>query len=796
MFLMMFSDRNKESNTERNKVFNGFTNETNQGNLSDIGQRCRAFVESVSIAMFLLDTDGRIQLANKATETIFGYDSAKLSGKAITLLMTDVQEFLYFNQGGEESKSDQDEIQNNVIETIGVRNDGEIVALEVVRGEFVCDDQTYNTLLVRDISHRKETEAALLENQQRHETLLDAVNGFMWEGEAFPFKLTHITRQVEKILGYSVERCLNEEGFWKTVLHPEDRDRVIEFRREKVKSKSSYELKYRVFASDGSIVWLRDTANVVLKDGNVVKLRGLMVDITEHMQTECDLAASKQLYYDLIENANDIIYTHEIDGWITSINEAGMRFMELTREEILDTNVFDILAPESIDKAREILDRKLAGEEKTIYEAEVILKNNKRATLEVSSKLIYQDGKPVGIHGIARDITERKNLQIQLHQAQKMETVGQLAGGIAHDFNNLLTVIFGKTDLALMQLKDSSGQLREDIEEIRNAAEKAADMTQQILAFSRKQSMQPRIIDLNETISGMSKILKRLIDEDIEMETKLHPDLGCIETDPSQIEQVVMNLAINARDSMPNGGKLIIETNNVVLDEIYARQHLNAREGKYVVLTVSDNGIGMSDEILKRVFEPFFTTKETGKGTGLGLATVYGIVKQSGGFIGVYSEEGIGTTFKVYLPQSERTETILPEQTSGDLFRGDETILLVEDDDSIRAMVREMLEIIGYEVIEAANGLKAIDIVQTTSDPIDLLITDVVMPGISGHQLAEELAAQKEEMAVLYMTGYSEEAIVRHGLLKRGLNFIQKPFTFESLAFKVRELLDRKVSSE
>lgn len=791
MYLMMFSERNKES-----KEFSkGFIKETSKESQSEVEKRCRAFVESVSLAIFLLDTDGRIQLANKASEKIFGYDAAKLSGKAVTLLMPDAQEFLHYNQDEEESKNNPNEVQNNVFETIGVRKDNEIVTLEVVRGEFVNDDLKYDTLLVRDISHRKETEAALLENQQRHGALLDAINGFMWEGEAFPFRLTHITNQVEKILGYSVEHCLNEEGFWKKVLHPEDSEWVIGFRREKIKSISSYELKYRMIAADGSIVWLRDTANVVLKDGNVVKLYGLMVNVTEHIQRESELVASKQLYHDLIENANDIIYTHDMEGRITSINSAGIRVMGLTREEILGINVYEALTPESIKKAQEMLNRKLDGEDKTVYEVEINIKNNQRATLEISTKIIYENNKPVGVQGIARDVTERKHLQIQLHQAQKMETVGQLAGGIAHDFNNLLTVIFGKTDLALMQLKDSSGQLRNDIEEIRTAAEKAADMTQQILAFSRKQSMQPRILNLNETISGMSKILKRLIDEDVEMETKLHTDLGCVQADPSQIEQVIMNLAINARDSMPKGGKLTIETNNIVLDEAFVRQNLNAREGKYVMLTVSDNGSGMSDEVLKHVFEPFFTTKETGKGTGLGLATVYGIVKQSGGFIGVYSEEGLGTTFKVYLPQAkETTGTTLPEQTSQDLFRGDETILLVEDDDSIRAMVREMLEIIGYHVVEASNGLKALEIVQSTSEPIDLLITDVVMPGISGHQLAEELTAQKEEMEVLYMTGYSEEAIVRHGLLKQGLNFIQKPFTFESLAFKVRDLLDKRIS--
>jgi signal transduction histidine kinase/ActR/RegA family two-component response regulator len=453
--------------------------------------------------------------------------------------------------------------------------------------------------------------------------------------------------------------------------------------------------------------------------------------------------------------------------------------------------IFDVITPEYLEKAHEMIANKTEGEEKTVYDLEIKRKDGSCFMVEVSTNLIYQSGKPVGVQGIARDVTERKMLQTQLHQAQKMETVGRLAGGIAHDFNNLLTVILGKADLALMQLKDSSGNLLIDIEVIRNAAEKAAAMTQQILAFSRKQVLQPRIVDLNTIVINISKILKRLISENIELETSLAEGLGRVSADPSRIEQVIMNLAVNARDAMPEGGKLTIETANANLDTNYSRQHLNARPGRYVMLAVSDNGVGINNEVLKHIFEPFYTTKESGRGTGLGLATVYGIVKQSGGYIWVYSEENVGTTFKIYLPLVDEPQKMtLPSQSAAQLSEGNETILLVEDDDSIRAIVKEMMILMGYKVIDAPNGIKALKIAQETTEPIDLVITDVIMPGMSGRQLAEQLKRLNEEIKVLYMTGYSDEAIVRHGILEQGLESLQKPFTFESLSFKIREMLD------
>jgi signal transduction histidine kinase len=379
--------------------------------------------------------------------------------------------------------------------------------------------------------------------------------------------------------------------------------------------------------------------------------------------------------------------------------------------------------------------------------------------------------------------------QEQLLQSQKLEAVGQLAGGVAHDFNNLLTAIIGFSQLGLDQLAEND-PLRRNLDEIKNASERAASLTRQLLAFSRKQVMQPQVLDLNSVVPDMEQMLRRMIGEDIELRTALQPDLGNVKADPSQMEQVIMNLVINARDAMPSGGKLTIETVNTDLDETYARHHVAVVSGAYVMLAVSDTGIGMDEETQNHIFEPFFTTKELGKGTGLGLSTVYGIVKQSGGTIWVYSEVGKGTTFKIYLPRvDERAEEYKNPVAAAQLPKGNETILLVEDADLVRRLAKEVLENNGYRVQEAATGTDALRIGEQTQEPIDLLLTDVVMSEMSGRELANRLTSLRPEMRVLYMSGYTDDAIVHHGVLDEGINFIQKPFSPYGLALKVREVL-------
>ncbi|MFO0761837.1 MAG: ATP-binding protein [Byssovorax sp.] len=398
-------------------------------------------------------------------------------------------------------------------------------------------------------------------------------------------------------------------------------------------------------------------------------------------------------------------------------------------------------------------------------------------------------------HGFLWDVTEReranqllRDREEQLRAAQRMEAVGRLAGGVAHDFNNLLTVIRSYADLALSTVPEGD-ELRSDLDEIRGAADRAAGLTRQLLAFSRKQVLMPRVIDLNDLCAGSLKLLQRLLGEDIEIVYRPSPTLAATRADPGQIEQVIMNLAINARDAMPGGGKLTIETENIVLDDDYCRLHVEARPGPHVMLAVSDTGCGMDEATQARIFEPFFTTKEVGKGTGLGLATVYGIVAQSGGSIYVYSEPNRGTTFKVYLPREAAGEAAISPRVAPRPAKGNEVLLVVEDEAPLRSLLLRLLKPLGYEVLLAKDGATALEVAASRSD-IHLLLTDVVMPGMSGRELAIRLCAARPALKVLYMSGYTENAIEHHGVLDEGVQLLPKPFTAEALATKLREVLD------
>jgi len=399
------------------------------------------------------------------------------------------------------------------------------------------------------------------------------------------------------------------------------------------------------------------------------------------------------------------------------------------------------------------------------------------------------------MEGIIVDITERKQFEGQLQQARRMEAVGRLAGGIAHDFNNLLTIIKGYTELALMRAKGLP-ELKTDIERIEDASERASGLVRQLLAFSRRQVLQPKVLDLNGIVIGLDKLLRRLMDEDIEMLTVADKPVGPIKADPGQIEQVIMNLVVNARDAMPDGGRLIVETADVDLDAVYARDHATVRPGRYVMLAVSDTGTGMSAETVAHIFEPFYTTKENGRGTGLGLSTVYGIVKQSGGYIWVYSEAGRGTTFKVYLPRVNEAVEALPAAKAAPERRvrnGSETILLVEDEPDLRELTRTVLAAKGYTVVEAQNAEEAERLADSNGTKIHLLLTDVIMPGISGRELAKRILGRNPGVRVLYMSGYTYNVIAQGGTLERGVAFLQKPFAPSALVEKVREVLDAVV---
>jgi len=527
-----------------------------------------------------------------------------------------------------------------------------------------------------------------------------------------------------------------------------------------------------------------------------------LTDITKRKRAEEALKASEERFRSFAQSAVDAIISADHEGSILSWNKGAEVVFGYAEAEVLGQRL-TLLMPERYREAHARgLERMRAGGAPRVIGKTVELHGLRKDGAEFPMELslsTWKTGDVTFYGGIIRDASERKRAEEalrsseeQLRQSQKMEAIGRLAGGVAHDFNNLLLVITGYSDLALSRLE--APQLQNEIEQIKKAANRAASLTRQLLAFSRRQMLVPKELDLNGVITDMHKMLHRLIGEDINIVTLPGSSLGQVKADAGQIEQVILNLVVNARDAMPKGGRLIIETANVELDEAYSRGHVDVRPGPYVMLAVSDNGSGMDAATKARLFEPFFTTKEQGKGTGLGLATVYGIVKQSGGNIWVYSEPGKGTTFKVYLPQVQHVDqTVESAPITPPASHGFETILLVEDEENVRTLVAGILESRGYAVLKAQNGAEALRIFREQGDAIQLMITDVVMPQMGGAELAGHLATLRPQLKLLYMSGYTDDAIVHHGVLEAGKAFLQKPFTPEALARKVREVLDGPV---
>jgi two-component system cell cycle sensor histidine kinase/response regulator CckA len=510
----------------------------------------------------------------------------------------------------------------------------------------------------------------------------------------------------------------------------------------------------------------------------------------ERTRAEAAARQSEERFHELLENTKDILFTLDLEGNVTLLNKSAEDVMGWSRSETRQINIKNLVAPEHLNLCSQMMQRIVNEEPLQHFEISMLRKDGRKVLLQVSARLICSNGRKEGVQGIARDVTERRHLENMVQQAQKLEAIGRLSGGLAHDFNNLFCVISGHTELMSERLESDHPAIR-NLAQIKKAVDSASSLTRQLLAFSRKQVFHPRVLDLNGVVLEAQKLMGRLVGGHIELFTSLNPQLGHVRVDPVQMEQVLLNLVLNARDAMPTSGKLAIATSNVDLEEGAKSKRAIVPAGSYVVLSVTDNGCGMDEETQSRIFEPFYTTKELGKGTGLGLASVYGIVKQSGGFIWVYSEPGQGTTIKVYLPRVDNSPASLPfENSSTEARRGSETVLLVENAESLRTLAKEFLKSSGYAVLDAENGKEALRIASAFAGTIHLLLTDVIMPGMGGKQLAEQLTSLRPTARVLFMSGYSNDGIVQSGILTSEAPLLEKPFTREILLRRVRQVLD------
>jgi PAS domain S-box-containing protein len=579
-------------------------------------------------------------------------------------------------------------------------------------------------------------------------------------------------------------------------VHSDDLGHVRAALRNTVETGAPVGTQFRVVLPDSSVRW-KVARGCVVRDatGTITSVVGVVLDVTDRLRNEEALRRSEEQYRELFENANDIVYTHDLAGNFTSINKAAERVLGYSHDEVLTLNVRDVVAPEQLAIAQRMTANKVAGDtSRTEYELEVCAKDGRRVTLEVNTRLILRDGAILGVQGIARDVTERKRLEWQLGQSQKMEAVGQLAGGIAHDFNNLLTAILGNAQLAQLS-PPPTPDLRECLGEISGAAQRAAALTRQLLVFSRQEQIDRRPVNLAATLGDFMRMLRRIIGEHIDVRLTVAPGVPAVMADPAQIEQVALNLAVNARDAMPDGGRLVIEVDHVMLEQPHGTSTASISPGRYVRLRFTDTGIGIQHDVRQRIFEPFFTTKPVGEGTGLGLAVVYGIVRQHEGVIDVASEPGNGTRFTIHLPAIESAVPGVVKPPPGIVEGGRETILVAEDEDALRRLTERLLTGLGYEVIVAENGAQALTLFEQQRDHIDLLLLDIVMPGKGGRDVYAAVRSSGSDVPVVFMTGYSAD-VAPHALgTDTGCRVLYKPYDLNELATVVREVLEGALSS-
>jgi two-component system cell cycle sensor histidine kinase/response regulator CckA len=741
-------------------------------------------VDQGPASVIMTDVAGKIVYVNQKFTDDSGYTSNEVLGKKPSVLksgLTPVAQYAMLWRTIKSGKRYRGELQNRRKNGELYWNDVQISPVKDRHGAI-----THFLGVQTDITSHKKSHAELRETNDRFLQLADNISEVFFIMDAQFRQTLYINAAYEKIWGRTQQSLYDDPESFLDPIPPDDRDRLLASIVRMQFGEHPPTSEFRVVHPDGTTRWVLWHAVPIRNEkGEVYRISGVARDITERREAQLALEESLERFRKLTEASFDAICVSQ-DGIIREVNRGLIEMLGFDSEnEVVGQRVVDLIAPQSAEEVNERVTANIEG----TYELVVRRRDGKTIVVEATAKSQTIGGNVVRITAL-RDLTERRVLEEQFRQAQKMEAVGRLAGGVAHDFNNLLTVITGFTDMLLAKFGNGDPR-RADLEEVRKAAEAAATLTRQLLAFSRQQVIEPKVVVLEDVVRQTQKLLTHLIGEDIELATQFgsQPCVVCI--DPGQLEQVIMNLVVNSRDAMPTGGKLTIETAVVDLDEDYASAHWPATTGRYAMLAVSDTGVGMDESIRGKIFEPFFTTKEPGKGTGLGLATVYGIVKQSGGFVWAYSEPGKGATFKVYLPlwaEASPPTRELPPRLSSPC--GAETVLLVEDSQSVRRIVRRTLEQGGYNVIDAPSGKAALELAARLDRPVDLLLTDVVMPDMSGRVLAEEFAALQPNTKVLYMSGYTDDAVIRHGILRAKTHFLQKPFTPLALATRMREVLD------
>ena len=769
--------------------------------------------------------DYRFLEVNSAFESMTGLKSAHLVGKTVRQVLPEIEDFWVDTYGKVALTGEPVQFENY---SVPLKKHFEVAAYSPNRGQFAS--------ILMDITERKRAEEAILKRSRQLQILSRAtqeVNAVL----EVPVIMRSLVASAMELVGATAGAAGLMDGGRLAFTEYNNRGNllpiefhfepgsgvpgwVLETRKPYIANDAAHDPKVLpevqkalgfynlvnvpIFNRRGELLGVFEIHNsqgrVGFDENDVELLQGLAASAAgalENAQTliertlaEMETARQKTLFQQLFENAPAAIALLDDHDQILQVNKGFETMFQFSAHEVLGKHINETVVSEEFSEEASLLSSRVLHGEAVEMQSTRRRKDSSLIPVQIYGVPIVINQRQTGIYGMYVDLSESKRMEEQFRQAQKMEAVGRLAGGVAHDFNNLLTAIMGYSELLLIRL-DGSDPMRKNVEEIRKAGERAASLTRQLLTFSRKQVLQPQVIDLNIVVSGMEKLVRRLIGEDIDLRLGLQSPLGSVKADPGQLEQVILNLVVNSRDAMPRGGKLTIETKSVALGDDYIWKYPGAKAGSYVMLAVSDTGSGMSAEVQSHLFEPFFTTKEKGKGTGLGLSTVYGIVKQGNGNISVYSEGGRGTTFKVYLPlvdalAAEAKHPVEPEEGGA----GSETILLVEDEQAIRGLMRTMLKMKGYTVLEASDGVEALSLFRGNEDRIDLVITDVVMPRMSGRELASRIATDRPRTKVLFMSGYSEEAVLYQGIFQSGTAFLQKPFSPDSLTRKVREVLD------